>query len=89
MPPRSATQRVTRTFHEEQPGGMRIQIVQVQRGADWLELSRTWCRSDGIMVRQTFISLDPKGREVQGVLTQGEIKVGPISPDIFEVPGPH
>jgi len=42
----------------------------VERAGRWLDLSRTTCRMDGIMVRQSFASLDPAGREVNGTVVQ-------------------
>jgi len=58
----------------------------VERAGRWLDLSRTTCRMDGIMVRQSFASLDPAGREVNGTVVQNQIRVAPQLPSLFELP---
>ena len=74
--------------HQDQatPEGGRTRTLQVERAGRWLDLSRTTCRMDGIMVRQSFASLDPAGREVSGTVVQNQIQVAPQSPSLFELP---
>ena len=84
-PPQPASTRVTRILDESGPDGVLTRIVQLQRGSTWLELSRTTCRRDGVMVRRSFVSLDPQGREVEGTLTQERVRVGPLAPDLFRL----
>ena len=86
LPPRPPQSATTRTLHDVATDGSHLQVLQFQRGDAWLELSRTICRPDGIMKRQTFISLDPQGHEVEGTVTQDRIKVGTIPPDLFRLP---
>lgn len=71
---------------EATPEGGRTRTLQVERAGRWLDLSRTTCRADGIMVRQSFASLDPAGREVSGTVVQDQIQVAPQSPSLFELP---
>ena len=85
-PPRPTRSTTTRTLHEVATDGSHVHVLQFQRGDAWLDLSRTICRPDGIMTRQTFISLDPQGHEVEGTVTQDRIKVGTIPPDRFRLP---
>ena len=86
MPPRPIDPSMTRTLTESGPGDTRVYVVQIQRSGRWLELSRTGCRADGIMTQQSFISLDPQGHEVEGVIRQDQIKIGPLSPNLFQIP---
>lgn len=86
LPPRPPQSMITRTLNEVATDGSLVHVLQFQRGDAWLELSRTICRPDGIMKRQTFISLDPQGHEVEGTVTQDRIKVGTIPPDLFRLP---
>ncbi len=84
IPPRPPQSTKTRTLDEIGPDGSHIQLVQFQRDGAWLDLSRTRCRADRIMTRQTFISLDPAGHEVEGTVIQNQIKVEPLSPSLFK-----
>jgi hypothetical protein len=77
---------ITRTLDEAAANGMHVYVVQFLRDAAWQDVSRTRCRQDGIMTRQTFISLDPRGQEVEGILTQDQIEIGPLSTDLFRMP---
>lgn len=86
MPPRPPHLTKTRTLNEIGPDGSPVQIVQFQRDGSWLDLSRTYCRADRIMTRQTFVSLDPAGHEVEGTVIQDQIKVAPLSPSLFKPP---
>jgi hypothetical protein len=86
LPPRPTGSPTTRTLDEVGPDGSRVHAVQFQHGTDWLDVSRTRCRPDGIMARQTFISVDPRGHEVEGTVTQDRIEVGQLSPDLFRLP---
>ncbi len=71
---------------EATPEGGRTRTLQVERAGRWLDLSRTTCRMDGIMVRQSFVSLDPAGREISGTVMQTQIQVAPQLPSLFELP---
>ncbi|MDQ2805227.1 MAG: hypothetical protein M3Y41_22080 [Pseudomonadota bacterium] len=87
MPPASQGARPTaRMLDEAGPDGTHVRVVQFKRGGTWLDLSRTRCRADGIMIGKNFVSLDPLGREVQGTVTQDRISVGVQSPGLFELP---
>lgn len=86
FPPRPVRAAPTRTLDEVGPDGMRLHVLQLQRGAHWLDLSRTSCRPDGIMSRQTFVSLDPSGHEIEGTVTQDHIRIGTLSPRLFQPP---
>lgn len=66
--------------------GTRLRITQFQRGQSWLDLSRTTCRNDDVMVRREFVTLDRQGKEVKGQLTQDHIRVGPVPPETFSIP---
>jgi hypothetical protein len=86
LPPAQGTRPATRMVNQEEPDGTRVRVEQFNREGTWIDLSRTVCRADGIMVRQAFVSLDPQGREVRGTVTQDRIKVGALPPALFEVP---
>ena len=86
LPPRPTRSTTTRTLREVATDGSHVRVLQFQRGDAWLDLSRTICRPDGIMTRQTFISLDPQGHEVEGTVTQDRIKIGTIPSDLFRLP---
>ncbi len=75
-----------RTLDEIGADGTRIRVQQIQSSGRWLELSRTTCRVDGVMLRQSFVSLDPQGREVTGTVTQDRILIGPQPAALFTVP---
>ncbi len=70
---------------EAAPDGERTRILQVERAGRWLDLSRTTCRADGIMVRQSFVSLDAAGHEVGGTVVQNQIRVAPQPSSLFAV----
>lgn len=78
--------RLPSRHQDEIPDGAPTRIVQVEKNGRWLDLSRTTCRSDGIIVKQSFVSLDPQGREVTGTVTQDNIYVAPQPHALFELP---
>lgn len=39
------------------------------------------------MIRREFVTVDAQGREVTGEMVQDHIVVGPVSSDMFIVPG--
>lgn len=76
------------TRHVDSVGsdGTHLRVTQFQRGQSWLDLSRTTCRDDGVMVRREFVTVDKQGREVKGQLTQDHIRPGPVPPETFSIP---
>lgn len=86
LPSPSGARLPGRAMDEVRPDGTRTHIQQVERGSRWLELSRTTCRPDGVMLRQSFVSLDPQGKEVVGSVVQDNIRLGLQSPSMFQVP---
>jgi hypothetical protein len=84
-PPRQSDRR-TRVLEEAGPNGTRIRRFEFQEGQDWIELSRTTCRLDGIMVQQSFVSIGHTGQVVRGTISQEQIRVGPVPSSAFEVP---
>ncbi|MEO9188931.1 MAG: hypothetical protein ABI224_02850 [Acetobacteraceae bacterium] len=86
LPLSPKTRPATRVIDEEGPNGTRVRVEQFDREGAWIDFSRTTCRADGIMIRQTFVSLDPQGREVRGTVTQDRIKVGSLPSALFQVP---
>jgi hypothetical protein len=75
-----------RVVDEVRPDGTRGRIQQVQSHGRWLEVSRTTCRADGVMLMQNFVSIDPKGQEITGSVTQDHIQLGAQPAALFEVP---
>lgn len=67
-------------------GGSRVRHLQVLSNGTWEEVSATTCSSDGIMLHQTFTSVDMQGRLVTGELTQTDIKIGRLPTSLFRLP---
>ena len=63
-----------------------LRATQFLRNGSWIDLSRTTCRKDGIMIRREFVTIDIQGREVNGEMVQDHIVVGAIPNDMFVVP---
>jgi len=82
----NAPRQQTRYVDSVGADGTHLRITQFQRGQSWLDLSRTTCRDDGIMVGRAFVTVDKQGREVKGQLTQDHIRPGPVPPEMFSVP---
>ena len=76
----------TRAVDEALPDGTRTRVQQVQSKGRWLEVSRTTCRADGVMLDQTFVSVDGRGREVSGHVRQEDVRLRAQPPPLFEVP---
>lgn len=76
----------TRSINEVAKDGRLIRVQQVQSRERWLETSRTTCRANGLMLGQTFVSVDARGQEVSGSVVQDNIRVGPQPASLFEVP---
>jgi hypothetical protein len=82
----NAPRQQTRYVDSVGADGMHLRVTQFQRGQSWLDLSRTTCRDDGIMVGREFVAVDKQGREVKGQLTQSRIRLGPVPREMFSVP---
>ncbi len=76
----------TRSIDEVAKDGRRIRVQQVESRGRWLETSRTTCRGDGVMLDQTFVSVDARGQELSGSVAQGNIRVDSQPASLFEVP---
>jgi len=81
-----APRQQTRHIDAVEADGTRLRIVQFQRGESWIELSRTICRNDGVMIRRDFVTVDSQGREVKGTLIQDHVRLGSMPPDTFSIP---
>lgn len=86
VPVPDAPGRQTRHIDTVEADGTRVRVIQFQRGEGWIELSRTTCRSDGVMIRRDFVTVDGQGRELRGSLTQDHIRLGPVPPETFSIP---
>ncbi len=86
LPPPPGGRLPSRHQDEAGPDGGRTRILQVERAGRWLDLSRTTCRADGIMVRQSFVSLDAAGHEITGGVVQSQIRVAPQPASLFVPP---
>ncbi len=76
----------TRSIDEVAQDGRRVRVQQVESRGQWLETSRTTCRTDGVMLGQTFVSVDARGQELSGSLMQVDIRAGSQPAALFEVP---
>jgi len=86
MPIRAAPGRQTQHIDAVEADGTRLRIVQFQRSENWIELSRTTCRNDGVMIRRDFVTVDNQGRELKGSLIQDHIRLGSMPPETFSIP---
>jgi len=86
LPPSRGARPATRVHDQDGSDGTRVRIEQFNHEGSWIDVSWTTCRADGIMIRQTFVSLDPQGREVRGTVTQDGIKVSALPATLFQVP---
>ena len=86
MPIPDAPGRRTRHVDAVEADGTRLRIIQFQRGESWIELSRTTCRNDGVMIRRDFVTVDSQGRELKGSLIQDHIRLGSVPPETFSIP---
>ena len=87
MPSALTRQQPTRYVDSAGPDGKMLRVTQFLRNGDWIDLSRTTCRKDGVMIRREFVTIDAQGREVKGEMVQDHIVVGAIPNDMFVVPG--
>jgi hypothetical protein len=87
MPSATTRQQPTRYVDSAEPDGRMLRVTQFLRNGDWIDLSRTTCRKDGVMIRREFVTINAQGREVKGEMVQDHIVVGAISNDMFIVPG--
>lgn len=87
LPSGAARPPSTRYVDTAEPSGQLLRVTQFLRNGGWIDLSRTTCRSDGVMIRREFVTVDAQGREVTGEMVQDHIAVGPVSSDMFIVPG--
>jgi len=87
MPGTPTRQQPTRYVDSAEPDGKMLRVTQFLRNGDWIDLSRTMCRKDGIMIRREFVTIDAQGREVKGEMVQDHIVIGAIPNDVFVVPG--
>jgi len=81
-----APRQQTRHMDSVEADGTRLRITQFQRGQSWIELSRTSCRDDGVMIRRDFVTIDSQGRELKGNLIQDHIRLGSVPPETFSIP---
>ncbi|GAC1526698.1 MAG: hypothetical protein NVS2B16_34890 [Chloroflexota bacterium] len=86
MPIPDAPRQQTRPIDSVEADGTRLRIIQFQRGESWIELSRTTCRNDGVMIRRDFVTIDGQGRELKGYLIQDHIRLGSVPPETFNIP---
>ncbi len=87
MPSATTRQQPTRYMDAAEPDGKMLRVTQFLRNGDWIDLSRTTCRKDGVMIRREFVTINAQGREVKGEMVQDHIVVGAIPNDMFIVPG--
>ena len=87
MPSATARQQPTRHVDSAEPDGRTLRVTQFLRNGTWIDLSRTTCRKDGIMIRREFVTLDAQGKEVKGEMVQDQIVVRAVPSDVFAVPG--
>ena len=86
MPVPDASRQQTRHIDSVEPDGTRLRINQFQHGESWIELSRTTCINDGVMIRRDFVTIDGQGRELKGYLIQDHIRLGSVLPETFSIP---
>ena len=86
VPIPNASGQQTRHIDSVEADGTRLRIVQFQRSEGWMELSRTTCRNDGVMMRRDFVTIDSQGREIKGNLIQDHIRLGFVPPETFSIP---
>ncbi len=86
MPIPDAPRQQTRHIDSVEADGTRLRITQFQHDQNWIELSRTICRKDGVMVRRDFVTIDNQGKEVKGNLVQDHIRLGSVPPETFSIP---
>ena len=86
MPIPDAPRQQTRHIDSVEADGTRLRVTQFQHGGSWIELSRTTCRNDGVMIRRDFVTIDTQGREVKGNLIQDHIRLGSVPPETFSIP---
>jgi len=86
LPTPRGTHPPTRSIDEVDRDGRRVRVQQVESRGRWLETSRTTCRTDGVMLDQTFVSVDARGQELAGRAAQVDIRVGSQPASLFEVP---
>lgn len=86
MPAPDAPRQPTRHIDSVEADGTRLRVIQFQHGESWIELSRTSCRNDGVMIRRDFVTIDGQGRELKGYLMQDHIRPGSVPPDTFSIP---
>jgi hypothetical protein len=86
MPIPNAPRQQTQHIDSVEADGTRLRITQFQRGESWIELSRTTCRNDGVMIRKDFVTIDSQGRELKGNLIQDHIRLGSVPPETFSIP---
>jgi hypothetical protein len=87
MPSATTRQQPTRYVDSAEPDGKMLRVTQFLRNGDWIDLSRTTCRKDGVMIRREFVTIDAQGREVKGEMVQNQIVLRSIPNDMFVVPG--
>ncbi len=86
MPIPDAPRQQTRHIDSVEADGTWLRVTQFQHGGSWIELSRTTCRNDGVMIRRDFVTIDTQGREVKGNLIQDHIRLGSVPPETFSIP---
>ncbi len=86
VPAPRGNQLPTRSIDEVAPDGRRVRVQQVESRGRWLETSRITCRKDGVMLRQTFVSVGAQGQELSGTVAQDDITINPQPASLFEIP---
>ncbi len=86
IPLPKASGQQTRHIDSVEADGTQLRIIQFLRSESWIELSRTTCRNDGVMMRRDFVTIDGQGREVKGTLIQDNIRLGSVPPETFDIP---
>lgn len=86
IPVATARRQPTQYVDSAEPDGKMLRITQFLRNGGWVELSRTTCRKDGIMIRRDFVTIDIQRGELKGEMVQDHIVVGAIPNDMFVVP---
>lgn len=84
LPPPTSMRR--RTNVEKQANGSTIHHNQLYSDGEWRDVSTTVCRSDNVMISQSFIMIDRDQNVIRGTITQTDVELQHLSSKLFELP---
>jgi hypothetical protein len=82
-PPEKGKNRVTR---ENGEGGSVVLKIEFQRDGKWIEIGRTVCRPDGVLLSQDLPAPTENDISERVKITQSNITIGPVDPNLFKRP---